>query len=351
MEYMIETFDITKKFKRIEETPDSEYMWVTRIKEVLASKLLKETPDTFFAVDHVNIKVAEGELFGLVGPNGAGKTTLIKLLSGVLKADEGTAVINGYDIKKDLKNAQRQISVIPSGGWIGFNWALSIRENLDFFATLYGLEERETSQRIDEALTAVGLIDRANDSIMNLSSGMRQRMAIANGLLMRTPLIFLDEPTIGIDPQGAKEIRDLIKKLNQNFGQTFFLTTHYMREAEILCDRVAIMNQGRIVACDSPEGLKRKISLQTILEIHAFNISPKITADLRQIDGVENAVCTIDEEALGSGTLRIYTDDSQKSLPKIVHLLESQGAHIRSIGEDKPTLEDVFIKFCEKASS
>lgn len=348
MEYIIETFDVTKKFRKTEEMPVHGYMWISRIKEVLLSKLSKETSNLFFAVDHVNLKVKEGELFGLVGPNGAGKTTLIKLLSCILRADEGTAIINGYDINNDPKNARKQVSVIPSGGWIGFNWALTVRENLDFFATLYGFDEQEASKKIDEALGVVGLTDRADDSIRNLSSGMRQRMAIANGLVARTPIFFMDEPTVGIDPRGAKEIREFIKKLRTEFGQTVFLTTHYMREAEMLCDRVAIIDQGKIIACGSPNDLKNKIAVHTILEIHAFNISPKVADDLMQIKTVENAVCTIHDETLGSGTLRIYTDDSQKSLPRILHALESQGARVRFIGEDEPTLEDVFIKLCGK---
>lgn len=192
------------------------------------------------------------------------------------------------------------------------------------------------------------MIDRADDSVMNLSSGMRQRMALANGLLMRTPVFLPDEPTIGIDPHGAKAIREYIKKLNTELGQTVFLTTHYMREAEMLCDRLAIMDQGKIIACDSPDNLKSKIAVHTILDIHAFNISSGITDGLKQVEAVENAFCTIHDETIGSGTIRIYTDDSQKSIPRILHALESQGARVRFIGEDQPTLEDVFIKLCSK---
>jgi len=349
VEYIIETHNLTKEFKRLGETPLSEYMWVTRIKEVLLSKLSRRIPETFFAVDHVNLRVRRGELFGLVGPNGAGKTTLIKLLSGILKPDEGTATINGYDILREIKQAQRQVCLLPAGGWIGFNWALSVKENLEFFAILHGIQKEEASDRIDETLSAVGLTDRADDSIMDLSSGMRQRMALANGLLMQKPIFFMDEPTIGIDPRGAREIREYIQRLNRELEQTMFLTTHYMREAEMLCDRVAIMDLGKIIACDSPNNLKKKIAVHSILEIHGYNLSSEIATDLKQIEAVENAVCTIHDHALGSGTLRIYTDDTEKSLPKVIHTLEKRGTHIRSIQEDKPTLEDVFIKLCGKS--
>lgn len=254
------------------------------------------------------------------------------------------AAINGYDITEETDMAQRSVSMITSGGWVGFQNALTIKENLEFFAVLYGLTEEESAQRIDDALEVVGLKDKENEAITRLSSGMRQRMVIAKELLVRPPIFFMDEPTVGLDPQGAIDIQNHIRTLNKKLGQTIFMTTHYMHEAEILCDRVAIIHKGKIIACDTPDNLKRKIRKEEVIEIGATNLIPAISDELTKLESLDTAAIHIDDKTIGSGTIRIHTKNRESALPQIIHLLEEHKVEVRYIKEEQITLEDVFIK-------
>lgn len=345
MEYAIEVFDLTKKFRKVKRIPtDSSFgdaHWILALG--LKLKFLKA--EEIIAVDHVNLKVKAGELFGLLGPNGAGKTTLIKCLSTLLIPDEGTALINGHDVMKEPDKVKRCINLVGSGHWVGFDWALSVRENLEFFANMYGLKPSVAKERIDEALKIVDLKDKEKETPSKLSSGMRQRMIIAKGFIIRTPIFFMDEPTVGLDPISARDIRTYIKeKLSDELGETIVLTTHYMQEAEQLCDRVAIMDRGKIVACGSPKELKGMIGEQEVIEIETINIGAKLENDIRKIDLVDDVASHIDDEVTSTGTIRVHTNDAEAVLPAILSSIESNGGKVLHVATSQPTLEDVFMK-------
>jgi len=349
MEYAIEVLDLTKKFRRVKRIPtDSgfgEAHWIM----ALGLKLKFLRAEEMVAVDHIDLKVKEGELFGLLGPNGAGKTTLIKCLSTLLIPDGGTALINGHDVMRESDRVKRCINLVGSGNWVGFDWALTVRENLEFFANMYGLKSSVAKERIDEALKIVGLKDKEKETPSKISSGMRQKMVIAKGFIIRTPIFFMDEPTIGLDPVSAKDIRAYIKeKLSEELGETIILTTHYMQEAEQLCDRIAIMDRGKIVACGSPQELKDTIGKQDVIEIEAVNIGAKLESEIRKIDLVDNMANHIDDEATSTGTIRIHTKDAELVLPAILSSIERNGGKVLHVATSQPTLEDVFMKLTGK---
>jgi len=238
---------------------------------------------TTVAVEDVSFNVCKGELFGLLGPNGAGKTTTVKMLSTILLPTAGTASIFGLDVTEQTQAVRERIG-FSFGGARGLYGRLSAVDNLRYFAELYGLEPSTTRERIPEMLELVGLADRGEDRVETYSSGMQQRLHLARALLHDPELIFLDEPTVGIDPVGARELRKAIKELVAQ-GKTILLTTHYMAEAEELCDRIAIINEGLIVALDTPSVLKKRISGDTLFEIEIMNKNfASLQAQLQKID-------------------------------------------------------------------
>jgi len=353
MKYAIETFDLTKFFIIPTEASQAPYyhMWVTGIKDLLIYAVKGKKSKVFPAVDHVNLKIQEGEFFGLLGPNGAGKTTLIKLLCTLLKPDEGTAIVNGHDVLNETEMVRTSVNLVAGNRWTGFYETLNVVENLEYFASLYGYSTTESRRKAKEALDIVGLTEKAKDGTMHLSSGMRQRMVIAKGLLVEAPVFFLDEPTIGLDPQGAQDIRNIIKELNEKLHKTIIYTTHYVKEAETLCERVAIMNKGNIIACNTPSNLKKLVSKEAITEIYASNIPPDLSTKISDLKLADHVSCSIEDAIIGSGKIRIHTKDPQTSLGKIVNVLEKEKVLIRYIKSDEPTLEDVFIQLTLKGLS
>lgn len=344
MDYAIEILNLTKKFRRVKKIPTTaglgEGHWIA----ALALKLKFLKAEEIIAVDHVDLKVKEGELFGLLGPNGAGKTTLIKCLSTLLIPDEGTAIVNGYDIFKEPTNVKRCINLVGSGHWVGFDWALTVRENLEFFANLYGLPPSLAQERIDEAIEIVGLKDKEKEVPSRISSGMRQKMIVAKGFLIRTPIFFMDEPTVGLDPVSARDIRAYIKeKLSDELGETIILTTHYMQEAEQLCERIAIMDKGKIVACGSPEELKGMTKKHEVIEIETVNIGEKIIDAIGELDLIDNVASHTDDPVTSTGTIRVHTEDAESVLPTVIQSIERNGGKVLHVSASQPTLEDVFM--------
>lgn len=343
-DYIIETFDLTRVFEHMPLARGIS-SWSRSIKKTLG--LMK--PTILTAVNNVNLKVRTGEIFGLVGPNGAGKTTLIKLLCCLISPTSGTAIVNGYDIKKDEVQVKKSISLVAASGWLAFDWSLTVRQNLRLFAALKGIREREARKRIEEALKISGLKDKADSVPSVLSSGMRQRASLAAGLIVTTPIFFLDEPTVGIDPITSHEIRDFIKEeLNLERGQTIFLTTHIMEEAEIMCDRVAIMNEGRIIACESPQNLAEEIQSEEIIEVVALNTTAQLTTKLRGLDMVSDMVTHVEDPVIGKAILRFHVARAEEALPEIVYLIEKESGEICYAKQVKPTLEDAFIQLTAK---
>jgi ABC-type multidrug transport system, ATPase component len=239
--------------------------------------------EPFYALRDVNLEVHYGELFGLLGPNGAGKSTLIKILCTLLLPTSGTARVAGFDVVTEADRVRRSISMVSGGEHSGYG-ILTVRETLWLFAQFYGIPSKEALRRIDEALEVVGLSDAANTRVNKLSTGMRQRMNFVRGLITDPTVLFLDEPTLGLDVETSRVLRDYLKRwMKERPGRTILLTTHYMAEADELCDRVAIIDGGRILTCDTPANLKRMLRDEVVLRME---ISPALPANGRADGGL-----------------------------------------------------------------
>jgi ABC-2 type transport system ATP-binding protein len=288
------------------------------------------------AVRGVSFEVGKGELFGLLGPNGAGKTTIIKMLITLLIPTSGSARVLGYDVVKDTREVRRRIGYV-FGGDKGAYERLSALDNLRYFAELYGVPAREQKRRIAELLDLVGLAGRERERVEGYSKGMRQRLHIARGLLHDPEVLFLDEPSIGVDPVGARELRRTIAGLTAA-GKTVLLTTHYMFEADALCDRIAVIAKGRIVAHGSPDDLKAVVAERTVVEIEAFGIDESTVERLRRVEGVASVAVEERDQA------QVLLVQSAKGL-ELTPLLLSQlnGARIGRVAAREPTLEDAYV--------
>src|SRR5512143_779982 len=238
------------------------------------------------AVDEISLSVAAGELFGLLGPNGAGKTPTVKMLTTLLIPTSGTAAVLGLDVVKQAQEVRRQIGVI-FGGERGLYWRLSGVDNLRYFASLYGISPDVSKKRIPFLLEMVGLPGRGDEKVQGYSRGMKQRLHVARTLLHDPQVLFLDEPTIGLDPVGAREFRQVILNL-QSEKKTILLTTHYMFGADALCDRLAVIDHGRIVALDTPSGLKKHVSDLSVVEVEMFGLPQDMLPTLRALPFVDS---------------------------------------------------------------
>jgi ABC-2 type transport system ATP-binding protein len=287
------------------------------------------------AVRGVTFAVDSGELFGLLGPNGAGKTTTIKMLITLLIPTSGTARVLGHDVVKDAREVRRRIGYV-FGGDRGLYDRLSGLDNLRYFAELYAVPPREMRRRIGELLDLVGLAGRENERVEGYSRGMRQRLHIARGLLHDPPVVFLDEPTIGVDPVGARELRATIAQLVEA-GKTVLLTTHYMFEADQLCDRIAVISQGEIVAEGTPADLKANVSEGGVVEIEVFGIDEPAVQRLRAIEGVRSIGVEPREQAQ---VLVVQTDGRELTHALLVPL---DGAQVGRVSVREPTLEDAYV--------
>jgi ABC-2 type transport system ATP-binding protein len=288
------------------------------------------------AVRGVDFAVAEGELFGLLGPNGAGKTTTIKMLITLLIPTKGSASVLGFDVVKDAREVRRRIGYV-FGGERGVYERLSGYDNLRYFAELYGVEPDKIKPRIEYLLELVGLKGREQERTEGYSRGMKQRLHIARGLLHDPPVVFLDEPTIGLDPVGARELRATIASL-ADAGKTILLTTHYMFEADALCDRLAVINQGEIVAQGTPRDLKREVGEGTVVEVEVFGVPEGTVERVRAIDGV-TAVAVEEREQAQVLAVQIRAD-AELTQPILGAL---DGASVGRVSRREPTLEDVYV--------
>jgi len=294
------------------------------------------------ALDGIDFSVKKGELFGLIGPNGAGKTTTVKILTTLLTQTSGEAYILGLDVRKDLYEIRRRIGIV-FGGERGLYNRVSALDNLRYFSDLYGVEPAVARKRIPQLLEAVGLAERADEKVEKYSRGMKQRLHIAKALVHDPELLVLDEPTIGLDPGGARDIRNMIREM-QKQGKTILLTTHYMFEAEELCQRVAVISKGKIVALDTPSELKRLVRDISVIELRTYGVTTEYVEVLKQLPNVVRVVAELDSEVQ---TIRIQSPLGADLLPQVTSALPSDAKIIdRTIKE--PTLEDAYLRLVEE---
>jgi ABC-2 type transport system ATP-binding protein len=292
--------------------------------------------DDFAALDDISFEVKKGEIFGLLGPNGAGKSTTLRILSTLARPTKGTATIGGYDIVKEDTEVRKLIGIV-SEKMIMYD-RLTARENLWFFGNLFEIPSDVLTQRIDELLDLVQLTKWKNAQVGTFSTGMRQRMNVIRALLNMPRVLFLDEPTLGLDPQSSVEIREFVKKLNRENGTTIIVTTHTMVDADMLCDRIAIIDHGKVVALDTSTNLKKLISGgdRTVLKLGLVNLTADLLETLRTLDCVQS----VSEENSTHVRLIARGDDA---FDNVIDAVRRKGGKIASIENLQPTLEDVFL--------
>ncbi|HET9496136.1 MAG TPA: ABC transporter ATP-binding protein [Chloroflexia bacterium] len=318
---------------------------LTRVYKVRGEKKKRgEKPPskTLLALDNVDLEVQRGELFGLLGPNGAGKTTLIKVLTTLLAPTSGAAFVDGLDVVRQANEVRRRINMVSGGETSGYG-VLTVRENLWMFSQFYGVSWKDAYRRIDELLAIVELEDKKNALVSSLSTGQRQRMNFCRGFVTDPKVMFLDEPTLGLDVHAARIVRQFTRDwLQENPDRTLLLTTHYMAEADELCDRIAIIDHGKVLACDTPANLKRMLQKQPAFEISASDVTDKALRALHSLPGVVGLTATPDESG-SNHTLRFILED-EPVIGSVVSTLAAHDAGILSLTKHEPTLEDVFVK-------
>jgi ABC-2 type transport system ATP-binding protein len=299
----------------------------------------KQEARTLTALESVNLSVQQGELFGLLGPNGAGKTTLIKILTTLLAPTSGQALVAGHDVTHQADKVRSKINMVSGGEASGYG-LLTVRENLWMFSQFYGIPSSEANRRIKELLEIVGLADRMNTKSSDLSTGLRQKMNIVRGFMTDPDVLFLDEPTLGLDVGASRDVRGFVQQwMKADLTRTLLLTTHYMVEADELCDRVAIINKGRVLACDKPSTLKRSLQSEAIFDL---DLSPLRDGDLNalsSVPGVKNVVHTPQD---GSAHLRMALEN-ESVLSQLIQKLTKRNLGIIHLQKREPTLEDVFV--------
>ena len=300
----------------------------------------KEPLKELVALKNINLDINEGELFGVLGPNGAGKTTLIKILTTLLAPSTGSAFVSGFDVTKDAKEVRKRINMVSGGETSGYG-LLTVRENLWMFSQFYGLNTNDANERIIKLSEIMGFSDRLQTKIADLSTGLRQKMNIIRGFLTDPEILFLDEPTLGLDVGAAHDVRRFIKSWMKDDGKrSLLLTTHYMYEAEQLCDRVAIINQGTVIACDTPKKLMRSITTDVVYQITVSHSTLLNQEPFNQVAGLVSFHQKLSKNELA---LEIILENDAV-LPKIITEITNQSGQILTLNKREATLEDVFVK-------
>lgn len=300
---------------------------------VETNNLTKVYGGKFKAVDHISFEVEKGEIFGFLGPNGAGKTTTVQMLCTLTQITEGEAKIAGIDVKKQPDEVRKKIGLVPQD--ISVDDELTAKENLELHGKLYHMPKSLINERISELLKVVELTDWKNSLVKTFSGGMRRRLEIAEGLMHRPEILFLDEPTLGLDPSSRASIWEYVKKLNEQ-GVTIFMTTHYMDEADKLCDRIAIIDFGKIVKVGTPNELKGMLG-GDIITVYT-NDSETFLNQVKKLEFVS-------EVSPREGGVRITVNNGETAIPKLFEEASRIGVSINNISLSRPTLDDVFIKF------
>lgn len=304
----------------------------------IEANALEKTYGNLKAVDKVSFSIEHGTIFGLLGPNGAGKTTLISMLVTMRKPTSGSATVNGFDIVSQADSVRKSIGIVfqdPS-----LDDELTAFENLEMHAALYGVQATERKNRIAEVLELVGLSDKAKNIVKTFSGGMKRRLEIARGLLHWPKILFLDEPTIGLDPQTRASIWEYIKQLNEKEKITIILTTHYMDEANGVCDKIAIIDSGKIIKLDTPENLKNSLGGDIV--------SVKCSGDNDCFSELEK-ISWIKKVSKKNGSIELSVEKGEEKIPKLVQLLDKKKIPIVSVSLHKPSLDDVFLAYTGKS--
>ena len=299
--------------------------------------VIKRTTKEIVAVDDVSFEIQEGELFGLLGPNGAGKTTTVKMLTTLLIPTRGSASVKGFDVVDQAEEVRKRIGFI-FGGERGLYWRLSGIDNLRYFASLYAIDPDVTKKRIPYLLEMVGLHGRGEEKVQGYSRGMKQRLHVARTLLHDPDVLFLDEPTLGLDPVGAREFRQVILNL-QSENKTILLTTHYMFEADALCDRIAVINHGCIIALDTPGGLKAHVRDLNVVEVETFGAPESALEKLRALPFADSLSV---EEQGQKQILLVQTARGAEAVPDVMSALD--GLKVGRVIVREPTLEDAYVR-------
>ncbi len=303
---------------------------------IVVEKLTKKFGD-FTAVNGISFSVRSGELFGLLGPNGAGKTTTINMLSTLLEPTSGRGKVAGFDIHEKRDDVRKNIGIVFQEP--ALDGELTGRENLEFHAMMYGMDKKERRNKINEVLKIVELGDRADVVVNNYSGGMKRRLEIGRGLIHKPKVLFLDEPTLGLDAQTRRRIWEYIRKL-RDFGVTIILTTHYMEEADSLCDRVAIIDRGKIVALDTPEKLKDMLGGDAI----SLEVGKRCSGFIKELEK-QKWVKTVKKH---DSTVTLTTETGEKKIPEIFRIAQKAKTEIESVKLHKPSLENVYLHFTGK---
>jgi ABC-2 type transport system ATP-binding protein len=300
--------------------------------------LTKVYPGGVKAVDGLDLEVAEGEIFGLLGPNGAGKTTTVGMLTTRVIPTSGRALLAGVDVVNHQSEAKRMIGVVSQTNTL--DRSLSVWENLYFHGRYFGLGAKQSRRVATDLLEVFRLADRADADVATLSGGMAQRLMVARSIVHRPRTLFLDEPTSGLDPQSRIALWEIIREVHAD-GQTVVLTTHYMEEADRLCQRLAIMDRGVILALDTPEALKRTVGGDTIVRVVAEGDTGALATEMRSLDGVIDTLVM-------DGTVQLTAKGAEGLLPRVLAHAEAGGYDVRDLSIDVPTLETVFINLTGK---
>lgn len=312
------------------------------------TRIYKKGKESFLALDGISFDVNWGEVFGFLGPNGAGKTTTIKILSTLLYPTSGKAYVGGFDVVKDFQKIREIINLVSGGESAGYG-ILTVKESLWMFSQFYGIPTKIANERIEYYLKLVDMWDNRNTLLNRLSTGMMQKVNLVRGLITEPKILFLDEPTLGLDVEAARTIRRIVSEWVKDRPQrTVLLTTHYMAEADEMCDRIAIINKGKIVALDTPLNLKASISSEKYFEIETTELSKKSSEELIKEFKEHNIQCTIKDDMEAGRSIINISLTQEKEISFVIQKLVDVGKDILSLRKIEPTLEDVFLKLVGK---
>jgi ABC-2 type transport system ATP-binding protein len=325
MNQAVETFDLNRTFK---------------LKKAKNKKENGNNNGKLIALENANVQIHQGELFGLLGPNGAGKTTLIKILATLLLPTSGRALVDGIDVVQHPERVRRRINMVSGGEHCGYG-ILNVRETLWMFSQFYGIANKVAHRRIDELLKILGMEELAKTKIGKLSTGLRQKLNFMRGFVCDPKIMFLDEPTLGLDVQIARDVRAYVRTwMKENLERTVLMTTHYMAEADELCDRVAIIDKGKVLVCDTPQNLKKSLAGEAVFRIE-IPLSVNGMEKFGEIAGVKSFAYD-HKSHLGRTELKFILEE-EAAISNVTESLSGNGSKIISLSKMEPSLEDVFV--------